>query len=185
MQSKRSDIIALLLSMCVPSLAAFAYMVLLGETPAQVVYVFSRVFLIGFPVAWFLLAERGRPAWPRWSTRGSVLGVVFALVVGAVAWLMYEFWLDEALDWSGVRREADELGLREHYVLFALFLSLINSAMEEYYWRWFVFGRCRRRMSLAFAAPLSGLAFAAHHVVVLVTFLGAGAGTALAGGERP
>ena len=42
MQSKRNDIIALLLSMCVPSLAALVYFVLLGESPAaRIVYAFE------------------------------------------------------------------------------------------------------------------------------------------------
>jgi membrane protease YdiL (CAAX protease family) len=180
MQSKRNDIIALLLSMCVPSLAALVYFVLLGESPAaRVVYALSRAFLIGFPVAWFLLVERGRPSWPTWNMRAALLGVAFGVLVGAAAWVLYGAWLDEALDVSDVRRKAAELHVREHYVLFAAFLSLANSALEEYYWRWFVFGRCRRHLAVAGAAMLSGLAFAAHHGIVLVVMFGARAGAGL------
>ena len=125
MQSKRNDIIALLLSMCVPSLAALVYFVLLGESPAvRVVYALSRAFLIGFPATWFLIVERGRPSWPTWNMRAATLGVAFGVLVGAAAWVLYGAWLDEALDVSDVRRKAAELHVREHYVLFAAFLSL-------------------------------------------------------------
>ncbi|UCG32857.1 MAG: CPBP family intramembrane metalloprotease [Phycisphaerales bacterium] len=180
MQSKRNDIIALLLSMCVPSLAALAYFVFLGESPAaRVVYAVSRAFLIAFPVTWFLLVERGRVRWPTWNTRAAALGAAFALLVGAAAWTLYQYWLNEALDFTDVKRKAAALHVREHYVLFAAFLSLANSAVEEYYWRWFVFGRCRRHLALAGAAILSGLAFAAHHCIVLVVMFGSVAGAGL------
>jgi membrane protease YdiL (CAAX protease family) len=93
--------------------------------------------------------------------------------------VLYGCWLDEVLDLSEVKRKAAELNVREHYVLFAAFLSLANSAVEEYYWRWFVFGRCRRHLALAGAAILSGLAFAAHHGIVLVVMFGVIAGVGL------
>jgi membrane protease YdiL (CAAX protease family) len=44
---------------------------------------------------------------------------------------------------------------------------VIHSLLEEYYWRWFVFGRLRHLLPLAPAVVLSSLAFMAHHVIVL------------------
>ena len=46
-----------------------------------------------------------------------------------------------------------------------VFLSLVNSAVEEFYWRWFVYGQLRRLLPVARAHALAGAAFAAHHVV--------------------
>ena len=42
--------------------------------------------------------------------------------------------------------------------------------LEEYYWRWFLFGGLRRSMPVAAAVVLSSLAFTAHHVILLATF---------------
>jgi membrane protease YdiL (CAAX protease family) len=42
--------------------------------------------------------------------------------------------------------------------------------LEEYYWRWFVFGWLRRQTPLLVAQLLSSLAFMAHHVVILAVF---------------
>jgi uncharacterized protein len=51
-------------------------------------------------------------------------------------------------------------------------LSAGHSLLEEYYWRWFLFGGLRRFMPVAAAVVLSSLAFAAHHVILLAVFFG-------------
>jgi membrane protease YdiL (CAAX protease family) len=58
------------------------------------------------------------------------------------------------------------------FVLLAAFYSLIHAFLEEYYWRWFVFGQLRRMISVPTAAAVSGLGFMAHHVIVLGKFFG-------------
>jgi membrane protease YdiL (CAAX protease family) len=61
------------------------------------------------------------------------------------------------------------------YVLLAVFYSVPHSFLEEYYWRWFVYGQLRRWLRAAgfspVAAGLSGVAFALHHVIVLGSYL--------------
>ena len=52
----------------------------------------------------------------------------------------------------------------------ALFISVFHSLLEEYYWRWFVFGRLERSLPLAAAIGISSLAFMAHHVFVLAYY---------------
>ena len=56
------------------------------------------------------------------------------------------------------------------YAALAGFLAVIHSLMEEYYWRWFVFGRLQRLISLGSAIAFASLAFMAHHVIVLGMF---------------
>ena len=57
------------------------------------------------------------------------------------------------------------------YAAVAIFYSLLHSLLEEYYWRWFLFGRLRDHLSFPAACTLSSLGFMAHHVVVLGTFM--------------
>jgi membrane protease YdiL (CAAX protease family) len=59
----------------------------------------------------------------------------------------------------------------ERYLVLAAFFSVAHSLLEEYYWRWFVFGQLRRVAPLGLALVLSSLAFMAHHVVVLYLYL--------------
>jgi membrane protease YdiL (CAAX protease family) len=58
------------------------------------------------------------------------------------------------------------------YALLGAFYSLIHSLLEEYYWRWFVFGQLRRRTPVSVAAALSAAGFTAHHILVLDKYFG-------------
>ena len=57
------------------------------------------------------------------------------------------------------------------YLAFALFLSLLHSGLEEYYWRWFLLGGLRARTTAPRAGLLSALAFTSHHVVIVAGFV--------------
>ena len=59
------------------------------------------------------------------------------------------------------------MGTPARYVALAAFLAVAHSLLEEYYWRWFVYGRLRRYVPMAVAMAVSGLAFMGHHVIVL------------------
>ena len=50
------------------------------------------------------------------------------------------------------------------------FYALIHSALEEYYWRWFVFGRLRRLTGVPAAIFVSSVGFMGHHVIVLAHY---------------
>ena len=58
------------------------------------------------------------------------------------------------------------------FLLVGVFYSIIHSGLEEYYWRWFVFGRMKRFMPWFWAAIVSSLGFMAHHVLLLGTYFG-------------
>src|SRR5262249_14619648 len=73
------------------------------------------------------------------------------------------------LNADGMRQKMVEFGIDtpQLYLLFAVLISLAHSLLEEYYWRWFVFGRLRRHMSVTIAALLSSVGFLAFHVINL------------------
>jgi membrane protease YdiL (CAAX protease family) len=57
------------------------------------------------------------------------------------------------------------------FVLFAVGVTVPHSLLEEYYWRWFVFGQLRRRLTLPSAVALSSAGFAAFHIFPLNAYL--------------
>jgi membrane protease YdiL (CAAX protease family) len=57
------------------------------------------------------------------------------------------------------------------YAALAVFVVAVHSLLEEYYWRWFVFGGMRQFLALVPALAVSSLAFMAHHVIVLYVYL--------------
>ena len=73
-----------------------------------------------------------------------------------------------------IRSRVDKLSL-DHvsgYLALGGFYSLVHSFLEEYYFRWFVFGRARRLTGFVAAALMSAVSFMAHHVIVLAVFFG-------------
>jgi membrane protease YdiL (CAAX protease family) len=163
--------------MALPTLLTWLYFVALATGEAnplqQAAYAAGKVAQFGWPVlaAWWLDRAFPRPSRPHF--RGLLLGLAFGLLVAGGMFCLYFALLrgSEVLADTS-RRVTDklvELGLTSlsAYLLFGVFLSVFHSLFEEYYWRWFVFGRLRRLLPLAPALVLAALAFAAHHVLVL------------------
>lgn len=174
--NRRNDVIALALTTTVPTFAALTYFIWLTESAAaQAMYAASKVFLLLFPAIWFLTIERAPLTRPIWNARATFHGVAFALAVALAAAILYRFIPPHALESGALRSRADRFSLVNptRYAAFAIFLSLFNSATEEYYWRWFVFNRFRRHFPPIPAALASAVAFAAHHLVILTIFFGA------------
>jgi membrane protease YdiL (CAAX protease family) len=66
----------------------------------------------------------------------------------------------------------DALGITSpaSFLIFASTMSLANSLMEEYVWRWFVFSKWKVLVGVWPAILLSALFFTVHHVVILWDF---------------
>lgn len=60
------------------------------------------------------------------------------------------------------------------FIVLAAFISVGNATLEEYYWRWFLFGRLRQFVTPAIAGLLASIAFVFHHIVVLAYYLPSG-----------
>ncbi len=109
---------------------------------------------------------------------GVGAGLTFGLAVFAAMLLSYHLWLGP----SGLLGDASaaiagkilKFGIRGplDYIALAAFYSAVHSLLEEYYWRWFVFGQSRQLMPWPAAALISSIAFAAHHVLVLSLYFG-------------
>jgi len=165
--------------MTIPFLSSLLYFVLLSDNPvAKLIYTLTKVFTVIWPLFWVVLVERR--GFPGLSLRSSKhwkalpLGALTGGLLGALIVLLYQTALGPAVRASAaqIREKATDLGILDHYVLFAAFLSVLHSFIEEYYWRWFVFGGLDRLLGRWVALLLAALAFAAHHYVVLSQFFG-------------
>jgi membrane protease YdiL (CAAX protease family) len=107
------------------------------------------------------------------SAQGIGLGIGFALAVAAGMFVLY-FGFLRGTELLGdapakINEWLKKIGFDSPsgYMMMAAFVSIPHSFFEEYYWRWFVFGRLQRHVPVWLAITLSSLAFMAHHVVVL------------------
>lgn len=114
----------------------------------------------------------------------GLAAAVFALILGGY------FALRGMVDFSGIPAAlAANAGVgRESFPLVALYIALVNSLLEEFFFRGFAFLTLRRVLSPRFAAAFSAVTFALYHVSILqgwfspALFVLALAGLALAGG---
>jgi membrane protease YdiL (CAAX protease family) len=131
------------------------------------------VIQFAFPVLYLALVDphRLRPSRPNFG--GLALGLAFGLAVAGAILLLYFGVLRDILIEMGLRHQVraklEEFGAATpgRFLTFAVFISVAHSLLEEYYWRWFVFGRLRTLLALWPAIVVSSVGFMAHHVIVL------------------
>jgi membrane protease YdiL (CAAX protease family) len=168
--------------MVFPALLTAIYFVGLATAPRPIqqgVYLAGKALQFGLPAVWFLRRTRGLPRLPRPSARGALLGGAFGLAVFIAALALYHglvvpLRLLEGAPAAAVRAKVSGFGVTGpwRFLALGLFYSLLHSAAEELYWRGFVFGELRRACRAACAVMGAGLAFAAHHVIILGVFFG-------------
>ncbi len=136
----------------------------------QALFLASKAWLVAFPAAWLLFVEHGRLSWSPPHRGGFVFSAILGLALAAVVLAAYGLvahmgWIDH----QGVARQAARTGLNRWpvFVVGAIYWITLNSLMEEYVWRWFVFRQCEVLLGARWAVIASALGFTLHHVVAL------------------
>jgi len=179
--SKR-EVLALLFAMTFPSLMSWIdFWVLPGtgtdhNSPLAIVYGLGKLLQFTFPVIyiWWVAPQEIRTSRPH--LHGMLLGACLALVFAIGMFGIYFLVLKQTNLFAEAPAKLAELLAKLHgntavvYIAIAIFLSVFHSLLEEYYWRWFVFGRLERMMRLPAAMAISSVAFMAHHVFILAYY---------------
>jgi uncharacterized protein len=176
-----SDWAAVLFALVFPSLLTWVYFVALRQSAAglqQTAYGIGKTIQFLLPVFWVLAVQRRRPTLSRAGTAGLAEGFLFGLAVFALAIGLYHAWLKPAglFQATGERIRDKIVNFGIHgltgYVILAAFYCSVHSFLEEYYWRWFVFGQLRSLIPWPSAVGVSSVGFMAHHVILLATYFG-------------
>jgi uncharacterized protein len=184
---KKGDLAALAFAVIFPTVSAWAYfMAFSSESPApattgsnpavQLAYGLGKGVQFCFPLFWVWGVERRR-VWPAKPTlQGLSFGIGFGLAVSAVGLAIYGLVLRDHPLFHGaseaITNKVASFGADTpaRFLAFTAFLAVVHSLLEEYYWRWFVFGKLRAHMPYWGANLLSSVAFMAYHVVLLFPF---------------
>ena len=170
---RRRALIALALLAPVPTMGTAAAMILVPGPVGQTIFMAAKIWLLAFPALWYLVMERSKPSWSPPQNGGLGVGLLTGLIVGAVIGLAALVFGIFDMDMGQLAGEVDQMGLTtpRAYLFGALGWTFVNSLMEEYVYRWFVFSQCERLMPRFVAVLASATVFTTHHVIALSTYL--------------
>jgi membrane protease YdiL (CAAX protease family) len=178
---KAADWAAITVALTLPSAVTWVYFIWLdgaAEGAVKAAFTVGKTIQFLLPAVWVYLVQRQRPQLAKPQGWALISGAFFGLAVGAAMAALYFAWLKPAGLFDGpaaeVREKVKSFGINSlaAYVALAVFYSAIHSLLEEYYWRWFVFGQLTRGCKLPAALVIAGIGFAAHHVLVLGLYFG-------------
>lgn len=182
----RASWAVLVFAMTWPTVSALGYFVALASQGGpsaepnrafQVCYYGTKAVQFSLPVVWLGLIQRRKLRPGALHLRGLGLAIGFGLLVAGAMLALYFGWLRDTDDFRELapklRAKLEDFGAATpaKFILLGAFLTLVHSLLEEYYWRWFVFGELKRLIPVGAAIVVSGFAFMAHHVIVLASYV--------------
>jgi len=181
---RRADMCVAVFALFLPSVVTLLYFVILSAWPTaaqQTAYAIGKGIQFGLPLVWVLAVQRAGLRFKPPGRAGLIEGSLFGLLVLVVMMALYHGWLKpvgylgpESPVATAVLDKVQGFGLETlwKYVALGTFYSLIHSGLEEYYWRWFVFGQLRRLIPVNRAILVSSVGFMLHHILLLGTYFG-------------
>lgn len=172
MKSERRStaLLALLLIVPVPSLGVWASMMMWpGTALGKGIYIGGKVWLVLLPFIWRLVVDRRPISLSPVRQGGLRMGVVIGLAISAIIVAGYLLIGRDLIDAEHVRQEADQngIGTWTMYLLGMLAWVFVNSVIEEYVYRWFMFEKFEVLTGGGIAVIASALCFTVHHVIAL------------------
>jgi membrane protease YdiL (CAAX protease family) len=179
----RRALTALLLLVPAPLLGSAMGLWIAPGPVGKTVYFLCKCWILALPAFWLLKMEK-RP-WSLSPPRQGGFGFALAsgVLIGAGVLATYFLLAAPRIDPEHLRSlaAANRFDRPFVYIAFAAYFTFINTLLEEYVWRWFVFTRCEVLLPRRSAVIAAAVFFTLHHVLVLkaffpwsVTTLGAG-----------
>ncbi len=188
MEKTKKNAVAVLL-LCLALCVCMGLVDALLSPPYAIKSAIKLVLFGAIPVIYLLLTKSFEPK-KLFSLQKRHIALIAPLAIGIFAVIMVAFFaLRNFIDFSSVTDSltADAGVTRENFIFVALYIALINSLLEEFFFRGFCFFSLRP-LGLPFAYVASALLFSAYHVAFMdgwlspVIFALALFGMALGGG---
>lgn len=171
---RHSAVVALSLLVPAPTIGVIMAMMLpatQGTAFGKAVYAVSKVWIVLLPLIWTLWVDRSRLHVTKpWASRGLGVGALLGVAIAAAIVGTYALLGNHLINVDQMRVAAmkNGIGTPANYLALVVGLALVNSLVEEYVWRWFVFGQCERLTNGFVAVLISAAFFTLHHFFALI-----------------
>ena len=160
--------LALLLIVPAPAIGVLMAMWISPGAIGQTIWGLSKAWMLGMPLLWWLYVERGRISFSPMRQGGFAAGMISGLVICAAIIGGYFLIGRSLIDHEQARQRLVQVGITSMplYVGVCLYWIVVNSVLEEYVWRWFVYRQLEAVLGEAHHLVVlsAGLAFTHHHV---------------------
>jgi len=169
---RKNALLALILLVPAASIGVAIALFIAPGTIGTIVSVLCGVWLLGLPIAWSVWGDRYQLhlSQPKHQEllAGTVLGLLMFGIILGTYWLFGQHWID-GID---AKSKVQQMGLSNPTIFWIVqaYFVLINSFIEEYIWRWFVYRKCEILIPGTGAIFLSALFFTLHHIIVLAAY---------------
>lgn len=171
--SKRKSLLALVLLVPAPSIGTLAAMVLFPDSAlGKGLFAASKLWLFAFPIVWWKLVDRGDFGMSPAKEGGWLAGLASGAAIGLLILLGYFAFGHDLIDKTFFITKMRDIGLGSvpAYLGGAAYWILVNSVLEEYVWRWFVYRKCEALVRPAVAVLLAAAFFTLHHFIAIQVF---------------
>lgn len=158
----------IMLAIIFVSFIVMGYVDAVCQPPYFVKSAVKIALFVGLPVAFFI-AYRTKPRFLKPQAKGIWLalalgGALYVLIVGA--YLLFQ----NVFDFSGITSSlTGDIGVtKENFIFVALYISFVNSFLEEFFFRGFAYLQLKEALSRRLAFTVSASTFALYHVAMMI-----------------
>ena len=135
----------------------------------------AKLWLFIGPELWWLCVQRLPWSWSPPQLGGFGVAVVLGLVMVLVIWGGFWFWGLQYIDLGQLRHKMQVVGLTDpwRYGWVCLYWIAVNSLLEEYVFRFFLYRQCETIVGHGnwVAVLLAALFFTVHHTLALAAYV--------------
>ncbi|MDF5706682.1 MAG: type II CAAX endopeptidase family protein [Nostoc sp. S4] len=165
-------LLALLLLVPAPSIGITTELYIFPGIIGHLIAFLSKIWLLVVPIIWLLFIDKEnlKVQYPKGRDllAGIGLGLLMLSIMLIIYWLLGPQWIDIRY----VRDRATQIGLNSFtiYLLGGAYWIFINSLLEEFVWRWFVYRKCEILVTPRLAVIICAVFFTIHHTVGLLAY---------------
>ncbi len=164
---------ALLLFVPAPSVGVLLALHMGQGTRGAVLWALAKIWLFFGPLFWLLWVERTRLSLSPVRQGGLLLGAVLGVGMMVIIWSAYFFFARGNVDTVNFHAKLAAVGLTSvaYYLAVSTYWTLINSLLEEYVFRFFIFRQSEQIWSRHTAVLMTALFFTIHHTLALAAYV--------------